>query len=58
MNPNDIISVQILNDASASAIYGSSATNGVFLITTRQGKAQEFRVSYNAYAGVNKVRGE
>ncbi len=48
INPNDIESIQILKDASATAIYGSRATNGVILITTKQGKEGKINISYNA----------
>lgn len=47
INPNDIESIQILKDASATAIYGSRATNGVVLITTKQGKEGRIKVNYN-----------
>ncbi len=49
--PDDIESIQILKDASASAIYGSRAANGVVLITTKQGRQQGLEVSYNTYVG-------
>lgn len=52
INPNDIESINILKDASASAIYGSRAANGVILITTKKGKAGETQLSYNGYYGV------
>ncbi len=47
INPNDIESVDILKDASASAIYGSAAANGVILITTKRGKEQKTTVTYS-----------
>lgn len=47
INPNDIESIQVLKDASATAIYGSRATNGVILITTKQGKQGKTNVTYN-----------
>jgi len=47
INPNDIESVDILKDASAAAIYGSAAANGVILITTKRGKDQKTTVSYS-----------
>ncbi len=47
-NPNDISSVEILKDASATAIYGSRGANGVILITTKKGSAGKINVSYNA----------
>ncbi|HEX7118094.1 MAG TPA: SusC/RagA family TonB-linked outer membrane protein [Longimicrobiales bacterium] len=46
INPNDIESIEILKGASASAIYGSRAANGVILITTKSGRAGENNVSY------------
>lgn len=56
INPNDIKSVDILKDASATAIYGSRGANGVILITTNKGqKGQKARVSYNGYYGPKKV---
>jgi TonB-linked SusC/RagA family outer membrane protein len=47
INPNDIESIDILKDASASAIYGSAAANGVVLITTKRGKEGRVTVAYN-----------
>ena len=49
---DDIASIDILKDASASAIYGSRAANGVILITTKSGMAGKQLISYNAYVGV------
>jgi TonB-linked SusC/RagA family outer membrane protein len=46
-NPNDIESIDVLKDASASAIYGARAANGVILITTKKGKEGEVRVDYS-----------
>lgn len=54
LNPNDIESFTVLKDASATAIYGSRAANGVILITTKRGAAG-FKVSYNATASVYTV---
>jgi len=54
INPNDIVSVEILKDASATAIYGSRAANGVVMITTRQGQAGVPRVEYNTYVGLQQ----
>ena len=53
LNPNDIESIEVLKDASSTAIYGSSGANGVILITTKQGKAGKVNVNFNAYIGVN-----
>lgn len=47
LNPNDVESVEILQGPSATAIYGSRATNGVVLITTKKGKLNQFKISYN-----------
>ena len=52
INPNDIESVDILKDASATAIYGSRAANGVILVTTLRGKPGEIRFDYSGYTGV------
>ncbi|MGN0020990.1 MAG: SusC/RagA family TonB-linked outer membrane protein [Sphingobacterium hotanense] len=51
MNPNDIESIEVLKDASAAAIYGSRAANGVVLITTRRGKTGQAKLSFNTYLG-------
>lgn len=50
-NPNDIESIEVLKDAASAAIYGSRATNGVILITTKSGRKGKARVSVNASAG-------
>ncbi|KAA6438539.1 TonB-dependent receptor [Dyadobacter flavalbus] len=55
INPNDIESVEVLKDASASAIYGARAANGVILITTKRGKAGKTNVSLESYYGVQQV---
>lgn len=55
MNPGDIESIEILKDASATAIYGSRGANGVILITTKKGKAGGISVNYDASAGVQSV---
>lgn len=52
LSPNDIESISVLKDASSAAIYGSRATNGVVLITTKTGKAGDATISYNMQAGV------
>lgn len=52
INPNDIESIEILKDASATAIYGSRGANGVVLITTKSGKEGAIQVTYDAYYGV------
>jgi len=55
INPNDIESMQILKDASATAIYGARGANGVVLITTKRGKSGENKISYNGYLGAQKI---
>lgn len=55
LNPSDIKSIEILKDASATAIYGSRGANGVILITTKQGKAGKIQVNYETYAGFQQV---
>jgi TonB-linked SusC/RagA family outer membrane protein len=54
INPNDIESINVLKDASASAIYGSRAANGVVIITTKQGKAGKTKVTFDAEYGITK----
>jgi len=53
LNTNDIESIEVLKDASSSAIYGARASNGVVLITTKQGKAGKTAINFNALAGVS-----
>lgn len=55
LNPQDIESIDILKDASAAAIYGSRASNGVVLISTKRGEAGDTRVSYNASMGMDRL---
>ena len=55
LNPNDIESFSVLKDASASAIYGSRASNGVILITTKKGAGSVPKVSYSGSASVQNV---
>ncbi len=55
-SPNDIASIQVLKDASAAAIYGSRAANGVIIITTKNGqKEQPLKVDYKGYIGIDKI---
>lgn len=56
INTNDIESIEVLKDASATAIYGSRGSNGVVLVTTKRGKAGKTVISYDAYYGVQTVR--
>ena len=51
INPSDILTMDILKDASATAIYGSRASNGVIMITTKRGKAGEATLAYDGYVG-------
>jgi TonB-dependent starch-binding outer membrane protein SusC len=51
INPNDIVSIDILKDASATAIYGSRGSNGVVIVTTKRGKANDSRITYDTFAG-------
>lgn len=51
LNPNEIESMEILKDASATAIYGSRGANGVILITTKRGKTGKVHVNYDGYVG-------
>ena len=57
-SPNDIETIQVLKDASAGAIYGSRAANGVVIITTKNGqKDQPLKVNYKGYFGVDQIPG-
>lgn len=53
ISPADIESIEVLKDASSTAIYGSQGANGVIIITTKKGKQGKTRFSYNGYVGVN-----
>lgn len=55
INPNDVESIQILKDASAAAIYGSRAANGVIIVTTKQGQEGPTKVSLSAKYGVQQL---
>jgi TonB-linked SusC/RagA family outer membrane protein len=55
LNPADIESIEILKDASATAIYGSRGSNGVVMITTKKGKSGKLSVNYSTYYGVQKA---
>ncbi|MGO4875650.1 SusC/RagA family TonB-linked outer membrane protein [Pedobacter psychrotolerans] len=55
INPNDIASVEILKDASATAIYGTNGSNGVILITTKRGTTGKPVIRYNGYAGIDNI---
>ncbi len=53
LNPNDIASIDVLKDASSTAIYGSAGANGVIMITTKQAETGKVQVDFDAYYGVN-----
>lgn len=53
LNPSDVLSMEVLKDAAAAALYGSRAANGVILITTRQGSKGKSRVAYNGWVGIS-----
>lgn len=55
INPSDIESIEILKDASATAIYGSRGANGVVIITTKKGKTEKMTVNYNSYFGIQSI---
>ncbi|MEJ6981433.1 TonB-dependent receptor [Pedobacter sp. P351] len=53
LNPNDIESIEVLKDASSTAVYGSEGSNGVIIITTKGGKAGKLSIDFNSYYGYN-----
>lgn len=55
INPNDIESIDVLKDASATAIYGSRGANGVVIVTTKKGKNGKFTLSYNTAVTTEKI---
>jgi TonB-linked SusC/RagA family outer membrane protein len=55
INPDDVASIQILKDASAAAIYGSRAGNGVIIITTKKGREGPARISFSSRFGVQQI---
>lgn len=55
INPNDIESITILKDASAKAMYGSRASNGVIIITTKKGKSGQTRINFDGQRGVINI---
>ncbi|MDY9917567.1 TonB-linked outer membrane protein, SusC/RagA family [Porphyromonadaceae bacterium NLAE-zl-C104] len=55
INPADIESIEILKDGAATAIYGSRASNGVILVTTKKGSAQKAKVSYDAWLAASSA---
>jgi TonB-linked SusC/RagA family outer membrane protein len=56
--PSDIESMEVLKDASATAIYGSRGANGVILITTKQGKEGKTLIEYNGYIGIQTIQNQ
>ena len=55
INPGDIVSMEILKDASATAIYGSRGSNGVVLVTTQRGKAGQSNINFDSYYGEQSI---
>ncbi len=55
LSPSDIASIDVLKDASAAAIYGTRATNGVIIVTTKKAKAGQVRLTYDAYGSVETI---
>jgi iron complex outermembrane receptor protein len=56
INPEDIESIDILKDASSTAIYGARGANGVIIITTKKGKKGEAQITYDGYVGMSQIR--
>lgn len=56
INPSDIESIEVLKDASATAIYGSRGANGVVMVTTRSGRTGQARIIFESSAGIQKLR--
>lgn len=55
INPSDVASIEVLKDASATAIYGSRGANGVILVTTKKGEEGKVNVEYNGYVTIGKI---
>jgi TonB-linked SusC/RagA family outer membrane protein len=55
INPNDVESIEVLKDASAAAIYGARASNGVILVTSKQGKKGKLTITYDGFYGVQNI---
>lgn len=55
INPNDIKSINVLKDASSTAIYGSRGSNGVIIIETKKGTSSKPTISYSTYVGINEI---
>jgi TonB-linked SusC/RagA family outer membrane protein len=58
INPDDVANIDVLKDASATAIYGSRGSNGVIIITTKRGRTGKSILSVNSYYGISKVTDE
>lgn len=56
INPDDIASVEVLKDASSTALYGSKASNGVIVITTKKGQQGEGKISYSGFATISNYQ--
>ncbi|MGV8094040.1 MAG: SusC/RagA family TonB-linked outer membrane protein [Mangrovibacterium sp.] len=56
LNPNDIASIEVLKDASSTAIFGSRGANGVIMITTKSGMEGKTKITYDGYIGVQSLR--
>ena len=56
VNPQDVASISVLKDAASAAIYGSRAANGVILITTKEGKPDQFKLDYHGYVSMQSAR--
>ena len=55
INSNDIESIEVLKDASATAIYGSRGANGVIIVTTKKGRSEQVNINFDAYYGIQSV---
>lgn len=55
LNPNDIASIEVLKDASSTAVYGAAGANGVVIITTKSPKKNKFSIDFDAYYGWNVI---
>ena len=55
INPSDVESIEVLKDASAAAIYGSRGSNGVILVSTKQGKNGQVRITYDGFYGIQQL---
>ena len=55
INPNNIESIEVLKDASATAIYGARGASGVIIVTTKSGVAGPVRVNFNGFSGISTL---